>query len=75
MPSSKKATTQPTADAPAPTPAGPRREFAVELVRPMQVGNVTLNAGECIGVISCHPEASPNFIVSGIAGGLCRVVG
>ncbi len=49
-------------------------EFRVLMTRPKQVGETMFGAGECVGVISCHPQASPNYIVDGIRGGICTVV-
>ena len=50
------------------------RKHRVDLARPMQVGNASLSGGECVAVISCHPEASVNFVVDAIRGGHCSVI-
>ena len=44
------------------------------LRRGMMVGDVRMDAGECVGVISAHPQASVNFIVDAVRHGHCAVI-
>ena len=67
-------TDAPETDAPQVKSSTKWSEHRVVLRRPMQVGDITLDAGECIGVISAHPQASVNFIVDGVRYGSCSII-
>ena len=62
------------ADAPELAPRQVGKEFKVVMARPKQVGEAMLGAGECVAVISCHPQCDPNYVVDAIRGGVCTVV-